>query len=403
VIGVSTNVAANAAVGFLNNTVAQEGQTLAHLSSGSRVVNASDDAAGLAIGTQLEASVTSDQQDIVDLQQGTSLLQSADGGMAQISSILQRMMALATEAASGQVTDLQRSQDLNTEYQQLSKQIDSIAASTQYGGQSLLTWQNQTNGFSWFSNSVMTNTYEALVIGNTLMGPANNAQTFSANTGFAYNGNLPGQYLGGAEGLPAGNSGTFNTGSLAFLVDSPAISSATFLTGPNADTSLNFSLAAINSTTLGLASNIVSYQATAMDPNTIVVGGKNPLTAAQYLALHPDADYPGGVTTTVTNVVSGIATQSAAMVAISTLDAAIGIVSQARARVGAYESRFNFSSQDLQTNVTNLQSSASVIMDADVAANKAQLSATDVQAQGSIAALSQASALPRLLLRFLND
>ena len=59
--------------------------------------------------------------------------------MAQMSNILQRMMSLATEAASGQVTNTQRTQDIGTEYTQLSQQIDTIVSSTRYGGQSLLS------------------------------------------------------------------------------------------------------------------------------------------------------------------------------------------------------------------------------------------------------------------------
>ena len=61
-------------------------------------------------------------------------LQVADGGLSSISDILTRMKSLATEAASGNVTDDQRSDDIDTEYQQLLKEIDSIASGTRYSG-----------------------------------------------------------------------------------------------------------------------------------------------------------------------------------------------------------------------------------------------------------------------------
>ncbi|HXP95429.1 MAG TPA: flagellin, partial [Telmatospirillum sp.] len=109
---ISTNNAANSALNFLNNNSSKETGLLSQLASGSRVVQASDDAAGLAIGTQLKADATVFSQDATNVAQGTAILQSADGALAQVSNVLQRMMALATEAASGQVTNNQRSQDI---------------------------------------------------------------------------------------------------------------------------------------------------------------------------------------------------------------------------------------------------------------------------------------------------
>ncbi|MTJ83912.1 MAG: flagellin [Telmatospirillum sp.] len=136
---ISTNNAANSALNYLNHNSSKETNLLSQLASGSRIVQASDDAAGLAIGTQLNANVTVYQQDQTNVQQGTAILQSADGALAQISNVLQRMMALATQAASGQVTNSQRSQDINTEYQALKGEINSIVSSTTYAGQTLLS------------------------------------------------------------------------------------------------------------------------------------------------------------------------------------------------------------------------------------------------------------------------
>ena len=76
---ISTNNAANAALNYLNNNSSKETNQLAMLASGSRVVQASDDAAGLAIGTQLQAGATVFQQDQTNVQQGTAILQTADG------------------------------------------------------------------------------------------------------------------------------------------------------------------------------------------------------------------------------------------------------------------------------------------------------------------------------------
>src|SRR3546814_12088736 len=77
------------------------GNSVSKLASGSRIVKASDDAAGLAIGTRLLADVTVLRQSAVNASQGDSVLQVADGGMARIADVLQRMKALSAPSLSG--------------------------------------------------------------------------------------------------------------------------------------------------------------------------------------------------------------------------------------------------------------------------------------------------------------
>ena len=269
---ISTNNAANSALNYLNNNSNTESSKLAQLASGSRIVNASDDAAGLAIGTQLQASVNTYNQDETNVQQGSAILQTADGALAQVSNILQRMMSLATEAGSGQVTNNQRSQDINTEYSQLQSEITSIASSTRYAGQTVLT-------------------------------------------------------------------GSF-------------LQAVKFLVGTT-------------------SSDTISVTVTSVTLNSL------------------------GATGSVT-------TATAALSAISAINSAINTVSQSRAKIGAYELRFNFSLQDIQTNVQNISSAQSVIMDADVASVKSQLSSIDVKTQAAVAALSQAAQLPSELLKLIQ-
>ena len=122
----TTNTSANTAIRYLSQNQMAASSSLSKLSSGSRIVRASDDAAGLAVGTKLKADVTALKQAAVNAGQASSLLQVADGGMSQISDILQRMKALAVEAQSGSVTDSERA-FIDKEYQALSQQIDSIA------------------------------------------------------------------------------------------------------------------------------------------------------------------------------------------------------------------------------------------------------------------------------------
>ncbi|GLR85099.1 flagellin [Bradyrhizobium iriomotense] len=144
---INTNTAANAAVRYLNINSAQETSSLSKLSSGSRITSASDDAAGLAISTRISSDVTTLQQAATNASQATAILQTADGGASNISDILARMKSLASESASGTTTDSSRAY-INSEFSQLTSEIDSIASGTRYSSQSLL------DGTSVFSSGV---------------------------------------------------------------------------------------------------------------------------------------------------------------------------------------------------------------------------------------------------------
>lgn len=134
---ISTNLAANSAVRYLNANSADQTSSLAKLASGSRIVSAADDASGLAISTRISSDVTALTQAATNASHGTSILQTADGGASNISDMLQRMKALASQSASGTVTDTERAY-INAEFSQLIEEIDGLSQSTRYNGESLL-------------------------------------------------------------------------------------------------------------------------------------------------------------------------------------------------------------------------------------------------------------------------
>jgi len=144
---IATNNAANAALLYLNSNSANESSALSKLASGSNIVKASDDAAGLAIGTELKSDVTVLSQASTNAAQGSSILQVADGGLSSISNILQRLYALATEASSGNVSDTQRTADIGAEFTQLVSEISTVMSSTTYGSQSLLDGTYSSTSF----------------------------------------------------------------------------------------------------------------------------------------------------------------------------------------------------------------------------------------------------------------
>ena len=395
---ITTNNAANAALNFLNNNSAGVANSVAQLASGSRIVQASDDASGLAIASQLQANATVFQQDVVNVHQGQSLLQIADGALAQISSVLSRLLSLANESASGQVTDTQRSQDINTEYQQLVQEINSISSSAQYGGQSVVGFQNSHGAFSWNSSSAMAGYYEANVMLDAQYGAQSTGQLTGETGDFTDTGQQT-KFAGGIIGLPEGSSGSFVV-TPALIQGGYAFGPTPFLTGIGAPGGIGVSISAINSATLGLETDTVSFQDSVQ--NNIYADGTLESTAT-YLANHPDAAVGGHVTTTVHATTSNVATQSAAMSAIDLLNKAISTVANERATVGSYESRFVFSEQVAQTDWQQTTAAASVLFDADVAGVKARLSAQDVTTQAAVAATVQANELPTELLKLIQS
>ncbi|MEQ8357321.1 MAG: flagellin [Kiloniellaceae bacterium] len=134
---VATNTAANSALRFLNNNSAAAAASVGKLASGSRIVKASDDAAGLAIGSRLKADVTALTQAGINASQGASVVQVADGGLGRIGDVLQRMKALAAQSLSGVPTNTERG-FIDAEYQELVSEITDIAGTTRFNGQSLL-------------------------------------------------------------------------------------------------------------------------------------------------------------------------------------------------------------------------------------------------------------------------
>jgi flagellin len=140
---ISTNIAANSAVRYLNINSNQETSALSKLSSGSRITSASDDAAGLAISTRISSDITTLQQAATNVAQATSILQTADGGASNISDILARMKSLASESDSGTTTDSSRAY-IQSEFKQLIDEVDSIASGTRYSNTSLLDGSSST-------------------------------------------------------------------------------------------------------------------------------------------------------------------------------------------------------------------------------------------------------------------
>ncbi len=135
---INTNVASLNAQRNLTSTKWGLDKSLERLSSGFRINRAGDDAAGLAISENLRAQVRGLKQASRNAQDGVSLIQVAEGGLNEISSIMIRLRELAVQAASDTIGPVER-QFLNVEYDQLVSEVDRIADGTEFNGTQLLS------------------------------------------------------------------------------------------------------------------------------------------------------------------------------------------------------------------------------------------------------------------------
>jgi len=112
---------------------------VARLSSGSRVIYASDDAASLAVGTRLRADVGAMQMAAVNASHAAAVLQIADGAASIVGDMTTRLKTLAIQSASDQLSGTERGM-IDSEYQQLLREIDRVAASASFNGKRVLNF-----------------------------------------------------------------------------------------------------------------------------------------------------------------------------------------------------------------------------------------------------------------------
>lgn len=133
-----TNVSSLEAQRNVNQTQRSLQSSVERLSSGQRITHASDDAAGLAISSKLSAELRGIKQASRNANDAVSMIQTAEGGLSQINSLLSRMRELAVEAANGGTLGNSERSSIDTEFQALGAEIDRIINVTTYNGQVLL-------------------------------------------------------------------------------------------------------------------------------------------------------------------------------------------------------------------------------------------------------------------------
>jgi flagellin len=182
---INTNVSSISAQRNLSKTKRALDSNLRKLSSGERVTRAADDAAGLAISEKLKAHIRGVRQARRNADDGVSLIQTAEGGLQEISNIIIRLRELSVQSASDTVGDTER-RFSDIEFQQLKEEIERISQSSEFNGRRLL---DGTGGIVEIQVGIYNDVfqdrikYNASDLDTTLAALGLNAETISTKEG----------------------------------------------------------------------------------------------------------------------------------------------------------------------------------------------------------------------------
>ncbi|HEY4356773.1 MAG TPA: flagellin, partial [Acidobacteriaceae bacterium] len=150
------NISALTAENSLSNTQMNLQKTLTQLSTGLKINTGSDDSAGLSIANGMQANIAALTQSQQNANNGVGLLQTADGALSQVTTLLNRAVTLATEASSGNLGTSQSSA-LNTEFQSILTEVNQIGNTTNFNGQNVFS-NNSPTTFTSTQASLATTT-----------------------------------------------------------------------------------------------------------------------------------------------------------------------------------------------------------------------------------------------------
>ena len=162
----------------------QQGKSTEKLSSGYKINRAADDAAGLAISEKMRSQIRGLDRASTNAQDGISVVQTAEGALNEVHSMLQRMNELATQAANDTNTSQDRNQ-IKLEINQLSSEIDRVASTTQFNTMNLLdgkfTGKNlQVGALSGQSISISISSMKSSQLGLGVTGSKLSVSSFAA-------------------------------------------------------------------------------------------------------------------------------------------------------------------------------------------------------------------------------
>ena len=394
---INTNIMSLNAQRNLNMSQGSLATSLERLSSGLRINSAKDDAAGLAVAQGMLSQVKSLNQAVRNANDAISMLQTAEGGMQEVQTMLQRMRELAVQASSDSISDTERGY-INTELQDLKNEINNIGDRTKFSGQQVLTGA--------LSTTLAGATGADLVVGDqfgTVVASAIDVSGAKVSETYTFTGDT-----------------TADTLTLTRSSDSVAQTISVGAIAANGSAEINFSQLGVSVTLLadssGEAADDIIGGLTAAANDTIITGagsgsatfqvGADATGANQVTLSFSDAriNATGGMSALNTSLgaFNGSSTSTNAQALLADVDTAVDYISGKRAELGAKMNRLDSTVANLQVTSENLSASRSRIVDADFAAETAELTRTQILQQAGVAMLAQANTAPQNVLALLQ-
>jgi flagellin len=379
---INQNIAAFNSYRNLSNTNNVMGKSLEKLSSGFRINRAADDAAGLVISQGLRAQVSGLRQATRNAQDGISVVQTAEGALNEVHSMLNRMRDLAVQASNGS-NDADARAAAQAEIDELADEIGRISETTRFGQIALLN--GDADGTA---ATAATGTF-------TVTDPAD--LDFATDPDMTFNVVVNGtstavtidtDYSNDLQGLADDIAGQV-TG-LNVTVDGNNLVFSTADTGEDATLAVDTVVAAGNSGIAALAEETGTDASGGLD---FQVGANS----GDIINFSISAVTAGGLGVDALDVTSFAGAQDA----IDSIDGAISQVSTTRGTLGAVQNRFESTIANLQVTTENLAASESRIRDTDMALEMVDFTRHQILLQAGTAMLGQANALPQSVLQLL--
>ena len=392
---INTNIEALNAQRNLSVTASKYASSVEKLSSGLRINRAADDAAGLAISEKLQAQVTGLNQAQRNAQDGVSMVQTAEGALNEVHSMLQRIRELAVEAGNSTLGQSD-AQSVNAEVTALQAEITRIASTTTFNGQNLLTnalTVSQTGGTANIGLVVVAGTNTAVTNISVAGAKASTTYTMTSAAGAGTvtlsDGNGNSQTLT-VQAIAAKSSETLNFGNMGV-----SITVASVAGDSGANVSAGLVGAGGGNTVITGAGSGATFQIGANENDTLGVTFADARTSAY-------AGFDTAISTFTTAAGSGNGITAAAGALISVTDTAISAVSTIRANFGAVENRLQHTVASISVASENLNASQSRIKDLDVAAEMVNFTKNSILQQAGTSILAQANQAPQNILTLLR-
>jgi flagellin len=391
---INTNVSAILTQNSLVKNERAMSGAMEQLSTGKRINSSADDAAGLSIASRMTAQINGLNQAVRNGNDAISLVQTADGALIEVTSMLQRMRTLAVQSASDSNTTADRTA-LNTEFELLRTEINRIGTNTQWNGENVLDQ----------SHSSSTGTYKFQVGANsdqTVDLTIDNYTTSGAGgTAAAVTSTAAGSAFGATA---AAHVSTLTLTGTPLEGDKIAVSvadksivytvTAANVAGSTAATDLGNIATAIK-TALGTIAG-VSTPVVAASAGTITFTASSTAFGSNTFEIGSSKGNLGGIAT------SDIKTLAASNTSIAALDTAIAAVNTGRSKMGATINVLQYAVDNLANVSLNATASRSRVEDTDYSSVTTELARTQIIAQAATAMLAQANQIPQTVLSLLK-